>query len=101
MTRSKAWLRVLGYGDGMKNLEAEYKRVKQKDFSLDFIYPSKEQRNEMNIVNRDMSPKEMNRIAREKKNFNVLVEALDRGELRKEDLSQEDLERMKKILLEK
>ncbi|MEA5476805.1 ATP-binding domain-containing protein [Pseudanabaena galeata UHCC 0370] len=99
MTRSKAWLRVLGYGEGMKNLEAEYMRVKEKGFSLEFTYPTEEQRKEMNVVNRDMSPKEMNRIAREKKNFKGFLEAFDRGEIRKEDLPQEDLERLKEILL--
>ncbi|CAN1209102.1 UvrD-like helicase C-terminal domain-containing protein [Tumidithrix helvetica PCC 7403] len=100
MTRSKAWLRVLGYGEDMKNLEAEYMRVKEQGFSLEFIYPTREQRKEMNVVNRDMSPQEMNRIAREKRNFKVLIEALDRGELRKEDF-QEDLEKLKELLFEK
>lgn len=99
MTRSKAWLRVLGYGEGMKNLEAEYMRVKEKGFSLEFTYPTEEERKEMNVVNRDMSPREMNRIAREKKNFKGFLEAFDRGEIRKEDLPQEDLERLKEILL--
>ena len=99
MTRSKAWLRVLGYGEGMKNLEAEYMRVKEKGFSLEFTYPTEEERKEMNVVNRDMSPREINRIAREKKNFKGFLEAFDRGEIRKEDLPQEDLERLKEILL--
>ena len=99
MTRSKAWLRVLGYGEGMKNLQAEYMRVKEKGFSLEFTYPTEEERKEMNVVNRDMSPREMNRIAREQKNFKGLLEAFDRGEIRKEDLPQEDLERLKEILL--
>ena len=99
MTRSKAWLRVLGYGDGMKNLEAEYKRVKEQGFSLEFTYPTEDERKEMNIVNRDMSPKEMNRIARETKNFKEIVDALDRGEIRKEDLPQDALEKLKAMLL--
>ncbi len=99
MTRSKAWLRVLGYGDGMKNLVAEYMKIREKDFSLEFTYPTKDQRKEMNIVNRDMSPKEMNRIARETKYFKGLVEALDKGDIRKEDLPQDAVERLKEMLL--
>ena len=99
MTRSKAWLRVLGYGDGMKSLVAEYMKIREKDFSLEFTYPTKDQRKEMNIVNRDMSPKEMNRIAREAKYFKGLVEALDKGDIRKEDLPKDAVERLKEMLL--
>jgi len=99
MTRSKAWLRVLGYGNGMKNLMAEFIKVKEREFSLEFTYPTEEQRKEMNIVNRDMSPKEMNRIARETKYFKGLVEALDKGDIRKEDLPQDAVERLKAMLL--
>jgi superfamily I DNA and RNA helicase len=101
MTRSKAWLRVLGYGDNMKKLESEYMRVKEKGFALEFTYPTQEQRKVMNIVNRDMSPREMNRIAREQKNFKVFVEALAQGDIRKEDLPQDALERLKEMLLER
>lgn len=39
MTRSKAWLRVIGYGDSMKSLEEEYQRVKSEGFTLKFTYP--------------------------------------------------------------
>ncbi len=98
MTRSKAWLRVLGCGENMRKLEAEYQKVKQNNFSLDFIYPSKEERENINRVNRDMSPKELNRIEKEKKNFKGVVESLRKGEISKEDLHPEDLEVLRKII---
>lgn len=101
MTRSKAWLRVIGYGEGMRRLESEYAKVKDEDFTLQFIYPTEEERKEMNLVNRDMSPKERDRINKKQKDLRELVEALDKGEIYKEDLSPEILERLKEKLFSK
>lgn len=99
MTRSKAWLRVLGYGEGMRNLEAEYQRVKEENFSLKFTYPTEEERQEMNLVNRDMNPKERERIVKKQKDLRELLEALDKGEIYKEDLPQDILDRLREKLL--
>lgn len=99
MTRSKAWLRVLGYGEDMRKLEAEYQKVKQKDFNLQFTYPTEEERQEMNLVNRDMSPKERERITRKQKDLAGLLEALEKGEIYKEDLPPEMLDRLREKLL--
>jgi superfamily I DNA and RNA helicase len=95
MTRSKAWLRVIGCGENMRSLEAEYEKVKQKDFSLNFTYPSKEERENMNRVNRDMSPKELNRIEKKKKSLSEGIEALLNGEIPKDELTQEQVERLR------
>jgi superfamily I DNA and RNA helicase len=99
MTRSKAWLRVVGYGDGMKKLEAEYEKVKQENFSLKFTYPTEMQRKEMNLVNRDMSDKEQSRLAKKHRDLQDLLEALDKGEIYKEDLSPEIINRLREKLL--
>ncbi|QJW46572.1 ATP-binding domain-containing protein [bacterium BFN5] len=48
ITRSKAWVRVCGYGNDMNNLSAEFSRVKDKNFTLDFDYPTADQRQRMN-----------------------------------------------------
>ena len=32
MTRSKAWVRVTGYGEAMESLCSEYKQIKDNDF---------------------------------------------------------------------
>lgn len=98
MTRSKAWLRVLGYGEKMKGLEAEYVKVKQKDFYLEFTYPNEQERMEMNRVNRDMSSQERKRLTTQQRNAKELAEALAKGEIQKDDLSPEILEKLKKQL---
>jgi superfamily I DNA and RNA helicase len=43
MTRSKAWVRVVGAGKDMDLLVEEYERAKSKNFKFDFVYPTKEQ----------------------------------------------------------
>lgn len=101
MTRSKAWLRVVGYGDSMKKLEAEYTEVKHKDFALEFVYPTEEERRRMNLVNRDMSPRERELLKKSKQgSFNEVLEALVKGEIHEEDLPPETQE-MLNLLKEK
>jgi len=58
MTRSKAWVRVCGYGQDMGKLTSEFQKVKENDFKLKFKYPTEKERQNMNIVNRDMSEEE-------------------------------------------
>lgn len=40
LTRSQAWVRVLGIGSGMKGLQEEFSQVRAHDFQLTFAYPS-------------------------------------------------------------
>ncbi|HEY9866963.1 MAG TPA: ATP-binding domain-containing protein [Candidatus Obscuribacterales bacterium] len=99
MTRSKAWLRVLGYGSSMVGLEEEFNRVKNKNFSLEFTYPSEEERRKMNLINRDMSTKEREKIAKTRNSLQELIEDLQRGEIQKEDLPSGMLDTLKDILI--
>ena len=98
MTRSKAWLRVLGYGKQMKQLEAEYLQVKQRNFVLEFIYPTEQERMEMNRVNRDMSSQERKRLTTHQRNAKELAESLAKGEIKVDDLLPETLEILREQL---
>ncbi|MCL1472700.1 DEAD/DEAH box helicase [Argonema antarcticum] len=97
MTRSKAWLRVLGYGDNMRGLVEEFEKVRRENFVLHFTYPTEEERRKMNLINRD--PKERERIAKQKKSLRELADALDKGEIHKDDLPQDILNRLRDKLL--
>ncbi|MGK7934247.1 MAG: DEAD/DEAH box helicase [Xenococcaceae cyanobacterium] len=101
MTRSKAWLRVLGYGEPMKGLKQEYFKVKQNDFCLEFIYPTEQARMRMNRVNRDMSLSERKSLTNQQNNAKSLAEALAKGEIQKDDLPPEVLEKLKEQLFKK
>lgn len=101
ITRSKAWVRVLGIGKSMDGLISEYENVKAHDFKLDFIYPTQGQRNHMNIVNRDMSEAEKSRIKKGQINLTSLIDDLENGIIYPEDLGEELVARLRSLLEKK
>lgn len=97
ITRSKAWVRILGIGPGMKTLMTEYKKLKHNDFKLCFTYPDKEQREQLQIVHRDMTEAERKRLQSRQRNLNELIEDLETGVVHPEDLG-DDLIKLKELL---
>ena len=95
MTRSKAWLRVLGYGENMRGLVEEFNKIREKGFVLEFTYPTEEERQKMNLINREINPKERGIIAKSRSSLKDLFEAFDKGEIQKEDLPQELINKFK------
>ncbi len=94
ITRSKAWVRVLGIGRGMHALIAEYEQLVRNDFELRFTYPAQSQRELLRIVHRDMTQSERNRVRKSDRELSDLVRGLDSGEFRVEDLDKELLARL-------
>ena len=94
-------MRVLGVGSGMDGLIAEYKKVKDHNFTLDFIYPTKAQRDHMNIVNRDMSEAEKRKIQKSKGNAQNLIQELESGNIYLEDLGKDTVDRLISLLKSK
>lgn len=86
ITRSKAWVRVIGHGSGMRNLINEFQQLKSNGFVLDFTYPNDELLDKLRIVHRDLSPEEKKRLEKKKSQLADLVRDLDRGELLLDDL---------------
>ena len=82
ITRSKAWVRVIGYGKMMQNLADEYERLKEKDFTLDFSYPDDKLLGMLQIVHRDLSPAEKRRIEQKRKQIANSLEEADEDELK-------------------
>ena len=98
ITRSKAWVRVLGVGAGMRAFKAEYDRLVENDFELRFTYPSQEQREHLRIVHRDMTESERERVRKSKKELGSLIDDLESGNLHVEDLDDELLGKLQKLL---
>ncbi len=98
MTRSKAWLKVCGYGSDMKKLEEEFEKVKENDFTLTFTYPTYEERKHMNVVNRDMSEQEKNSVKKNQKNLFELLKDLEEGKIQKEDLPRDLILQIQKLI---
>lgn len=98
MTRSKAWVRVVGVGCQMIELKDEYEMVKSRDFALDFVYPTEEQRKSLNIVNRDVSCAEKENIAKRRQSVDDLLRDIEEGRIYVDDLGAEQVERLSKLL---
>lgn len=98
ITRSKAWVRVIGHGGGMGRLMQEFKHLKQKDFRLDFTYPTDDVLGKLRIAYRDLSPHEKQRLEQKKGRAVELAEALERGEITAEDLDAETKQKILRLL---
>jgi superfamily I DNA and RNA helicase len=101
ITRSKAWVRVVGVGKAMAALKAEFERVKAENFSLRFVYPTEEERKTMMTVNRDMSKAEQDRSNRRRINFAEIIESLVSGESFIEDYPEELVNKLESFLARK
>lgn len=98
MTRSKAWVRVVGHGPGMVALTDEYRKICEHEYRLDFVYPNEALRNRLRIVNRDMSSEEKTRVNSAKKTVSTLVQQLAAGDIQLDDLADGDLAALRRLL---
>lgn len=98
ITRSKAWVRVLGIGPSMGRLIEEFNEVKKKKFNLEFTYPTKDQREKLTIVHRDMSENDREQLRRKKMDFKDLLTGLETGKIYLEDLGDEEVRRLRSLL---
>lgn len=88
ITRSKAWVRVIGHGPRMERIVKEFEQLKEKDFRLDFEYPTEELLERLRVVHRDLSPHEKKRLEGKKRQLADVLDALEKGELMPEDLDE-------------
>lgn len=74
ITRSKGWVRVLGYGEDMGALVDEFKQIKDHDFKLYFEeYPDKDKLKEIFLNNRDVARKDVEALSSTKQLVNKLT----------------------------
>lgn len=100
ITRSKAWIRVLGIGSGMKELKKEYAKLKGRDFELRFTYPTEEQREQLRVVHRDMTTSERNQLKSRQKNLDDLIKDIESGSVHIQDLDKGTVERLRALFAE-
>ncbi len=98
ITRSKAWVRILGVGSAMKHLTEEYQRLKQHNFELRFVYPTSEQRKQLRIVHRDITEQDRQRIDSKDKQLQYLIDDLEKGVLHVEDLDKNVVDKLRSML---
>ena len=97
LTRSKAWIRVLGVGDGMEELRQEYEKLKARNFELKFTYPTQEQREQLRVIHRDMTQAEDRRLKNHQQSVDDLLGDIESGTIHIEDLDEESVARLRKV----
>ena len=87
ITRSKGWVRVLGYGEDMETLNQEFEEIKKHQFKLYFDeYPDKEKQKQIFLNNQDVEEKDIKTIG----NTKTLIDKLTgQGNVSKVQLMQE------------
>lgn len=98
ITRSKAWVRVLGVGQRMASLMGEFEKLKDNNFSLSFRYPTESERKHLHIVNRDMTESERRAVSEGGSEVSSLLSKLEAGQIYPEDLKGSELKRLQAIL---
>ena len=98
ITRSKAWVRVLGVGDGMQALFDEFEELKEKGFELEFTYPTAEQRKKLRIVHREATDEQIKENDDLQLKFDAFIERVRRGEAHVMDLGEGSLVALREIL---
>jgi superfamily I DNA and RNA helicase len=101
ITRSKAWVRVLGMGNGMRNLVREYEDLKKNNFELRFTFPTEEQRERLRIVHRDMTEEGRRRLKRGKQSLRELIADLESGNVLPEDLDDSLRGKLEELLVKR
>lgn len=86
ITRSRAWVRITGYGDNMTAISDEVKMIANSSFQLDFTIPTAPELADMRHVHRDRPESEEAAIKKATFGLMSFLEAIDRGELDFRDL---------------
>lgn len=100
ITRSKAWVRVSGVGKEMNNLENEFAKVKKEKFRLNFVYPTIEEMEKLNVLHRDLTEADIKAISESEKAALNLISKLRNQQVHLEDLPKDTIEELRKLLNE-
>lgn len=100
ITRSKAWVRVLGIGESMAMLKSEYEKLKARRFELRFTYPTSEQREQLRLIHKDMTTADSKHLRNRDRHLDDLLYELESGEVQIEELDAETIARFRKVLME-
>ncbi|MBG9771391.1 helicase [Bacillus vallismortis] len=98
ITRSKAWVRVIGIGHSMQKLKEEFLKTKEDDFQLIFRYPTEMERQKMKVIHRDRTKSEINRMQKRLGSLDEIIRDLENGDLYIEDIPSEYLEILRNII---
>ena len=100
ITRSKAWVRVLGIGKNMDGLIEEWNALRKNEYKLKFRYPTKEEKMELHLINKELVGVKRGKQKKMKAQRDILIEAAERGDIDVDSLIS-DLQKIQKPRSEK
>ena len=86
ITRSRAWVRISGFGDRMKVIQDEAGAVGQRGYKLEFAIPTARQLAQMRHIHRDRPEGAEETVRRATAGISMFLEAVERGEMDLYDL---------------
>lgn len=86
ITRSKAWVRICGYGPRMETLLGEIDSIRNNDFRLSFVVPTDEQQKMMRQIHRELTPTEKAELDETWNTLENLFLRLDQGRITLDDV---------------
>ncbi|MFE6645026.1 DEAD/DEAH box helicase [Nocardioides sp. NPDC057772] len=86
ITRSRAWVRVTGYGDRMKLVEDEVTAVRTNGYRLRFTIPTAPELAQLRHIHRDRPEGTEVAVRRATEGVSTFLEALERGDMDLYDL---------------
>lgn len=86
ITRSRAWVRICGWGDDMKGLHKEIKQVEENNFKLKFKVPTEEERKAMKKIHRDRSADEKAELKKAEDGLKFFLKMVERGDMSLDNL---------------
>jgi superfamily I DNA and RNA helicase len=88
ITRSKAWVRVLGFGNGMDGLISEWHALRAQEYQLSFTYPTAVEKQQLRLINKGLTHRQKTRQKRLNSQAKEVLAAIKRGELGEELLKE-------------
>jgi len=86
ITRSRAWVRVCGWGEESRVIAEEFARVTEKQFRLDFRIPTAPELEQIRRIHRERSADEVATLKRATEALTEVIEAFDRDEFNFDEL---------------
>lgn len=81
ITRSRAWVRVTGWGPGMEIIEVEAKSVVDNQYKLEFKIPTSDELKALRHQHRDRPEESEESVRRATEGVEAFLQAIDRGEM--------------------
>ena len=98
ITRSRAWVRLCGYGEAMSEIKREFDAVVQHGFRLSFKIPTPGENKRLRSIHRDRSASERAEIRKAEKGLKQFLDAMEKGEVALELLPPEMQRSLRRLL---